>query len=122
MTGNASPIIMPPRQQSTQIQVVPKHQIDTQLINVAVAFSKAKTTLLESVAATKQIRDMVEFSSQAIAQASLLGNPIDRSTIAGKDEVVALDQALGHLRSLINRITASIDVTLRGAIREKEGV
>jgi hypothetical protein len=100
------PIIVPPQpQQRVNIQVVAKAEIKNTTAKMRIKLLRALADVLEAEADVRAVHAVVASSCDMFKQISLIGSPIDRSAIAGDEELVYL----GNLQTELLAIQAKLE-------------
>ena len=124
MNGNGG-IVLPPGAQTpapiTNLSLLHKGAIPEALTSTAAALARHYSELLDTLARLQKAHAMATSSQQAVAQISLMQQPIDRDTVCGAEEVEILDAAINRLSAIVKSLgAAATSPIFTGALEREE--
>jgi len=85
------------------VPAVPKSELNTYLLNTAAVLDEARANVIREIGKLQSVRGVVEFSVKALEGAS----GVDRSVIAGSDDLAVLDAAVKTITDIAQRLGTS---------------
>ena len=105
-------------QANVQIQMVPKHTIQKEVLGAAAVMAKAQSEIMEKIAILRQIKEMVQSSASAISMLAIQGSSgaIATEGMAGRSELALLEKVLSELAKASQSIGSVVNGKIYTAI------